>query len=100
MNYPPSSFGHLSDDELKSLHWVHTERYTRYQQEINRIIATPYNPLETDEETARMDIYMANVMKQMKRNGTRAFNVHRQILYRDSQAFQARMSDLKPRQTQ
>jgi hypothetical protein len=94
MNRPLSL---LSDDELKHLHWDHTERYTLYQQEIDRIIAASsvYNPMETEEETARMDRYRANVMKQLKRNRTRAFNVYRQILYRDSRQFLAHLADLR-----
>jgi len=96
MNRPLSL---LSDNELKTLHWDHTERYTTYQQEIDRIIAAPYNPMETEEETARMDRYRANLMKQLKRNRTRAFNVYRQILYRDSRQFLAHLSDLQPRTT-
>ena len=89
----------LTDDELRYLHMTHTDRYTHYQQEMDRIIATPYNPMETEEETDRMDRYRANVMKQMKRNGTRAFRIYRHILFRDSQAFLAHLSNLQPRAT-
>jgi len=96
MNRPLSL---LSNDELKLIHMTTTDRYTHYQQELDKIIATPYDPMETDEHIEIMDRHRANVMKQMKRNGTRAFRIYRHILHRDSQAFLAYLSNLQPRAT-
>jgi hypothetical protein len=88
----------VSDDTLRYIHDSCKARYEAYRAELYKVSAEPFNPAWTDADIEENGIYTTNLVKQIKRNGTRMHRAYRHILHRDAREFAMAMSNLQRRQ--
>ena len=93
---PDLSF--VSNNTLRYIHDSCKARYDAYRADLDIEFSEPYNPAWTDADIEMKEKYRANLVKQIKRNGTRMHRAYRHILHRDAREFAMAMSNLQRRQ--